>query len=187
VIRRIRFYAHHLIYREPNGALLFHSDTSRKTYLDKVNALRRELSRHVFGYCLMPNHVHFLLDAGDERQDLTHFMRALDSLRLVRRRHPNSSFETRFTASAITSDRHFLTVACYIDLNPVRAKMVPHPQQFRWSSYRTLIGLRSEPWLDTGIPYRALGETRHEQQLRYREFVEEGLLRLRRGETDRTW
>jgi putative transposase len=185
--RRFRFYAQHLIHREPDGALLFHTNTSRKTYLDKVNALRRELSCHVFGYCLMPNHVHILLDAGDRAEDLTQLVRGLDSLHLVRRRHRTSSFDTRFTLSPITSDDHFLTVARYIDLNPVRAKMVPDPQQFRWSSYRTLIGLRSEPRLDTAIPYCALGKTLHERQQRYREFVEKGMLRLRRRKTHRAW
>lgn len=45
-------------------------------------------------------------------------------------------FEGRFRLSVIEADRYLFACQRYIELNPVRARMVPDPGDFSWSSYR---------------------------------------------------
>jgi hypothetical protein len=42
----------------------------------------------------------------------------------------------RFRAEIIESDEYFLAINRYIHLNPVKAGMVEHPMEYRWSSCR---------------------------------------------------
>ena len=53
------------------------------------------------------------------------------------RRHRRSGhvFQGRFRAQLIEDESYFWTVSRYLHLNPVRAKLVDHPQDWPWSSY----------------------------------------------------
>jgi putative transposase len=50
-------------------------------------------------------------------------------------------FQGRFKAILVQKDSHFLEVCRYVVLNPVRAKTISHPRQWRWSSYRATAGM----------------------------------------------
>lgn len=41
-----------------------------------------------------------------------------------------------YKASLIDAEAYLLSCYRYIELNPVRAAMVTHPRDYRWSSYR---------------------------------------------------
>ena len=45
-------------------------------------------------------------------------------------------WEGRYRAAPIDTEEYFIACCRYIELNPVRARMVDHPRQYRWSSYR---------------------------------------------------
>lgn len=48
-------------------------------------------------------------------------------------------FQGRYKAILVDSDSYLLEVCRYVDLNPVRARMVERPDAYLWSSYRALI------------------------------------------------
>ena len=48
-------------------------------------------------------------------------------------------------------DAYFLTLLKYIHLNPVKAQIVDHPTNYRWSSHRAFIGKETIPWLTTSF------------------------------------
>ena len=56
-------------------------------------------------------------------------------------------WEGRFRSCAVDAEQYLLTCQRYIELNPVRANMVPTPADYRWSSYRCNgLGLPSRLW-----------------------------------------
>jgi hypothetical protein len=64
----------------------------------------------------------------------------------------------------------------YVVLNPVRAHMVEHPGEYRWSSYRATAGLEEAPsWLAVDKVWLAFGQDAKTAQAKYREFVDEKL------------
>ncbi len=76
-------------------------------------------------------------------------------------------------------DAYLLEVCRYVDLNPVRARMVPKPQDWAWSSYRAHPGQAPVPaWLDTaglhgyllGRPAKSSGDRRRAAD-RYAQLV----------------
>jgi putative transposase len=63
----------------------------------------------------------------------------------------------RFNSALVTSDRYALVCHRYIELNPVRAGMVPHPRAYRWSSYCANAEGRRDDLLQAHPTYAALG------------------------------
>ena len=62
-------------------------------------------------------------------------------------------FQGRYKAILVDSDSYLLEVCRYVDLNPVRARMVERPDAYLWSSYRALIRVADKPdWLDAQNP-----------------------------------
>jgi putative transposase len=76
----------------------------------------------------MTNYVHLLLDLGDDVKSIGFLMKRLA---LWQTRYANkqenrtgSPWEGRYKMSIVESDSHFLQCCRYIELNPVKAKMV---------------------------------------------------------------
>ena len=107
----------------------------------------------LFGYCLMGNHYHFVVQT--RQSNLSRLMRHINGVytqRYHRRyRKVGHLFRGRFKAIVVDRDGYLLEVSRYVDLNPLRANMVKHPRDWPWSSYRAHTGAKEAPtWLDSG-------------------------------------
>jgi hypothetical protein len=132
----------------------------------------------------MDNHYHFVLHT--RRANLSLLMRHVNGVysQTYNRRHGviGHLFQGRFKAILVDRDAYLLEVCRYVELNPVRARMVAEPGDWPWSSYRAHTGATQAPdWLDTpglhayllGEPADSAPETRRAEQL-YRELVDAG-------------
>ena len=79
-------------------------------------------------------------------------------------------WEGRFRSSIIQQDEYLLKCQRYIELNPVRAGIVKHPGEYRWSSYLVNGQGNSVDLLSPHSLYQALGRTASERQNAYREL-----------------
>lgn len=172
-------YPHHIVQRGHNRKAVFITNDDRLAYLATLNEFRQELSLQVYGYCLMTNHVHLIVNPGNDAARLSLLMKRLAGrhTRRINRleRRTGTSWEGRFKCSPIESDNYLLACARYVDLNPVRARLVERPEDYRWSSYRAKVGLSDCPWLDLDPCFLALASTSKQRQRRYRDFVERGV------------
>jgi REP element-mobilizing transposase RayT len=128
-------------------------------------------------YCLMDNHYHLLIETPHPTLSLG--MRQLNGryTQAYNRRHHRAGhlFQGRFTAILVEKDAHLLELCRYVVLNPVRAKLVPHPRQWAWSSYRETVGEMQAPsWLTMDWILGQFGQRVSPAQERYRTFVAEG-------------
>jgi putative transposase len=71
----------------------------------------------------------------------------------------------------VDSSEYLLACSRYIELNPVRARMVASPEEYRWSSCQYRLGLDSCDWLDDDPCYLALGTNEPERIARYAAFL----------------
>ncbi len=129
-------------------------------------------------YCLMPNHYHLVLETTED--SLSRGMQYLNGTYGARYNaahgHSGHVFQGRFHAEVVKRDEHLLEALRYVVLNPVRARLVPDPSGWRWSSYAATAGLRQPPrWLHAGRVIALFGGTEAESRLRYRQFVADGL------------
>ncbi len=96
----------------------------------------------------------------------------------INRRHRRAGhvFQGRYKGILVERDSYLLELSRYVVLNPVRAKMVKHVRQWKWSSYHAMTGTEpAPPWLQTDWVLGQFGHLRAQQVARYIEFVQEGV------------
>lgn len=128
----------HVVQRGNNRQPCFYSENDYVVYLSKLDEYATQFKVAIHAFVLMTNHVHLLatprFDVG-----VSQMMQALGRyyVRYFNKRHKRSGtlWEGRFKSSLVDSDRYFLVVSRYIELNPVRANMVAHPSHYTWTSY----------------------------------------------------
>ncbi len=167
--------AHHIVQRGHNRQAVFAGEGDFRYYLDTLKRWKIELGVKVYGYCLMTNHVHLIVEPPDEVAMLARLMKRLAGRQT---RHVNrlegrrgTLWESRYKSSPVQTEAYLLACCRYVDLNPVRARMVASPQEYRWSSYRAKAGLEESSWIDEDPCYTSLGETPEQRRERYSAFV----------------
>lgn len=172
-------YPHHVVHRGHNRGAVFLTESDRISYLETLREFRAALDLQVYGYCLMTNHVHLIINPGADCSAIGRLMKRLAGrhTRRINRltNRTGTAWEGRFKCSLIDTNSYLLACSRYVDLNPVRASLVSRPEEYSWSSFRALAGLADPSWLDASPCYLALGESREDRQMRYREFVERGI------------
>ena len=127
---------HHVTQRGNGRQRTFFEDGDYALYLDLLASAAERAHGEVWSYCLMPNHVHIVLvpsdseglwrKSGDLHRRYTGFINA-------RRRTTGHLWQGRFGSVAM-DELHFVAALRYIALNPVRARLVKRPEDWRWSS-----------------------------------------------------
>ena len=158
---------YHIITRGNNKQKIFNEEIDYNVYLNLVNntlQYYKEENYEVLSYCLMPNHVHLLIKT--DTKAISFFMRRLNSMYAIyfnnKYNNVGHLFQDKFYDNLITNDIEMLVVSRYIHLNPVKAKMVEAPEEYKWSSYKEILKngkckfSSSELILDCLMIYRSL-------------------------------
>ena len=147
---------YHLILRG-NGKQIIFED--RSDYIHFLNNLKQYSEEHkiaINAYCLMENHVHLLVCAGD--QNIPMFMKRLAGNYALwfNRKYQRTGhlFESRYTSKAIHGDDYLCTVFRYIINNPQDKNICP-AAEYPWSSYRSYGHPKS--FVDTKILMELIG------------------------------
>jgi len=165
----------HIIQRGNNRSACFFDEKDNALYLRE---LASQFACSVHAYCLMTNHV-YLLITPQTAEGCGLLMKNLGQ-RYVQ--HVNRSYhrsgtlwEGRFRSCLAQSERYVLACYRYIELNPVRAGMVRHPRQYRWSSYRANAEGNGTSWLVPHRQYRELGRNDRARRDAYRALFRQSL------------
>uniref|UniRef100_E6QXI3 Transposase IS200-like domain-containing protein n=1 Tax=mine drainage metagenome TaxID=410659 RepID=E6QXI3_9ZZZZ len=168
---------YHVTTRGDGREAIFLDDEDRKLFLSLFSETIRNFNWVVLAYCLMDNHYHLFIETPDG--NLSKGMRQLNGVytQKFNRRHERVGhvFQGRYKAIIVQKESYLMELARYTVLNPVRARMVPHPEEWAWSSYRATAGLCAVPsWLTTDWILGLFSTQRDEAIKRYGAFVAEG-------------
>jgi len=129
----------HLIQRGNNRQACFIADEDYRFYLDWLAEYAGKVGCRVHAYVLMTNHVHLLVSSARGAAP-GEMMKGLGQryVQYVNRTYRRSGtlWEGRYRSCPTQAEEYFLACQRYIELNPVRARMVEYPAEYRWSSYR---------------------------------------------------
>jgi REP-associated tyrosine transposase len=168
----------HIVQRGVDRQDCFNEETDRLVYLSLLRELCAQTHCAVHAYCLMTNHVHLLLTplTADGPSVL---MRKLGQryVPYFNRRYERTGtlWQGRFKSCLVESARYVLGCHRYIECNPARAGMVPHPGAYRWSSYDANVGLAEDPLLTPHVEYLALGLDHRASRAAYRGLFDDAL------------
>ena len=174
--RRPRLFApgvlYHVIVRGNQRQKTFTAESDYQAYIERLARYRKKYDYVVHAYCLMPNHVHLLVESSE--QPLAKFMQGLQQSYSqyfnLRHRKTGHVFEGRYKAILCQKDEYLLQLIRYIHLNPVRAGMVRSPQRYRYSGDHVYLQGKATEMIDPATVLSMLGGKRA-----YRRFVQDGL------------
>jgi putative transposase len=169
----------HVLQRGNNRSPCFFEVSDYTFYLDCLMQAAHQHDCAVYAYVLMTNHVHLLV-SGAQVGGVSAMMQTLGRryVRGINQRYGRTGtlWEGRFKSSVIESERYLLTCYRYIELNPVRAGMVKHPGDYRWSSYRRHTLVIGDAWLVDHACYLALGRDVESRQTAYQALFQHPLV-----------
>ena len=127
---------HHVCQRGNRGQETFFCDEDYEAYLELMAQWCGECGVEVWAYCLMPNHVHLIAvpaveaalcrGIGEAHRRYTRRVNFREGWR-------GHLWQGRFSSYPM-DEAYLYAAARYVELNPVRAKLVSSPQAYRWSS-----------------------------------------------------
>lgn len=166
---------------------IFRDDTDREALLARLAERAERYQVRLYLYCLMANHAHLVVETP--RGNLSDFMGSLLTSYAnyfnARHRRAGHLMQGRFKSPLVKGDEYLLRLSRYLHLNPVFVKdwetrslreRIKHLQEYRWSSYRSYIGLAQPVEFVDYSPTLAMTQSRRGAERKaYRRYVEAGL------------
>jgi REP element-mobilizing transposase RayT len=135
---------------------IFQKDEIKRITVDALDEARRSAGIMIFAYVIMPDHSHLLTDSAREIKDVLRYVNGISAKRIIdylvasgfesslvklriderEKRHKHSVYEHHPNALRITGEDAFMQKVNYIHLNPVRAGLIAHPDEYFFSSAR---------------------------------------------------
>ncbi len=138
--------AHHVTQRGNYRQNIFDKENNYKQYCEWIDEYALKYKVDILAYCLMRNHVHFIVTPSKEdslaRMFNTLHMRYAHYLNR-QRQVKGHLWQGRFY-SCILDDSHLYRAIRYVEKNPLRAKIVKEAENYKWSSAQDHLGLRKE-------------------------------------------
>lgn len=111
-------------------------------FLEKLEQTRRRFLLRVYGYVVMPEHVHLLVSEPDHEglADAMHSLKLAVSKSLpglgLEREEPAQFWQKRYYDRNVRDHEEFVEKLRYIHRNPVERGLVERPEDWPWSSFR---------------------------------------------------
>ena len=145
---------YHITQRGNRREDIFFEDGDRKKYLEWLQEYSNKHGLKIWAYCLMTNHVHLVV-VPQYKDSLEKVMRPLN-MRYAQ--YINSSrqwnghlWQGRFFSS-ILNERYLWFAVRYVELNPIRARIVDNAEDYPWSSAAAHCGKRKDNILALDFP-----------------------------------
>jgi REP element-mobilizing transposase RayT len=124
----------------------FIDDIDRLTWLGLMKRVIAARGWMVPAFCQMTTHVHAIVDVPDASlpQGMQYLNREYSKRFNGRHDRSGHFVRKRFGSRRILDGRDLLGTYAYVVLNPVREGMCPRPEDWRWSSYATTVGLTND-------------------------------------------
>ena len=163
----------HIIQRGNNRERCFLFEQDYQRYLSDLKQASEKYYCHIHAYVLMTNHVHLLITPLKEHA-ISEMMQALGR-RYVRYfnniyQRSGTLWEGRYRSSLVDSESYLFQCMQYIEMNPIRAGLVEHPGEYRWSSYQTNAHARENILITPHALFMAMASNEDERCFCYREL-----------------
>lgn len=136
---------YHVFSRGNDKQNIYRMEADYNKFLLTLEKLKRKYDHKLYGYCLMPNHFHLLIETREI--PISKIMSSLltSYTMYFNKKYKRSGhlFQDRFRSLICEKENYFLTIARYIHLNPVKAGLVKNPEDYFWSSHNEYIGSES--------------------------------------------
>jgi putative transposase len=160
---------YHITSRGDDRKKIYISDFDFKKFLDYLLKAKERFEFHLYAYVLMSNHYHLLIETLQPNlsQIMQYLNTAYTTYYNVKRKKYGHLFQGRYKSILVDKDSYFKELSRYIHLNPVRARIVERPKEYKWSSYRGYTSKKGDGYIDKNQINNILDTS----EAGYRQFV----------------
>ena len=151
---------HHVWVNATSHWQYYLDDVDRMTWIRLLIRLRDRLDWRVLAFCQMTTHVHALLDVANDSlpPGMEYLNREYSKDFNARHGRHGHLVRKRYGSRRVQGQADLLGAYAYVVLNPVRAGACDRPEDWRWSSYATTIGLTGDfPVVDAALVLSEVG------------------------------
>lgn len=152
--------AYHVTQRGNYRQKVFEKEADYKQYSYWLNEYAQQNNLSILAYCLMNNHVHFIVVPDNEeslaRTFNTVHMRYAQYYNRKKKAHGHL-WQGRFFSYILDTD-HLYRAIRYVERNPVRAKIVKKAWDYPWSSAKMHIGEDQNPRITLSSRFEMMDE-----------------------------
>ena len=164
----------HLMWQCHNKDSFLEDERVKVKYFKLLKKNSEEYGVQIHAYNFMSTHPH-ILGTISEVDAFIRFMQTVNSGlgKFINRKlgRLGQAIRDRYKIVPIHDNRHQMTALIYIDMNPVRAGIVNHPRDYKWSSYRLYGEGVPNPLISPAPAYLALGNSDEDRRKRYGELI----------------
>ena len=132
---------YHVMMRGNNRENIFKDKNQKIFFIELLKGSVEDKLVDIAGYCIMDNHVHIIIKS--ELSNLSKFIKSINTKYAMRfnkqKDRVGHVFQGRYKSEIISDEIYLLQVIRYVHNNPVIARIVKSPDDYRWSSYREYI------------------------------------------------
>lgn len=142
---------YHVYNRAANSKTIFYTESDYNYFIDSFLNYQNRTGIKILAYSIMPNHLHFMLEEPMKRLEpksklairgmsvISEFMALLsDSYTKhfnLRKDHSGRIFQGPFKSKLVDSDTYLHTLIAYINLNPLKHKLVKNINEWPYTSH----------------------------------------------------
>ena len=112
-------------------------------------------------FCLMPNHFHLLIEQVNEVPVSKLISKLCTSYsKYVNKKYKRIGhvFQDQFKSVLVENNPQLMWTSAYIHMNPVKDKIVKHPEKYLWSSYNDYVNNRNLPIINKDLLIKTFGD-----------------------------
>lgn len=174
---------YHIMGRGNRHKDIFSDEEDRQYFLVILENVQKRYPFLIHSYCLMTNHYHILLETKSSEIWRIMQLFVLNYTTYYNHKYNKDGhlFQGRYKSCIVENDEYFLQTSRYIHLNPVKAKMVAYPQDYKWSSYKTILGMEDQRIVERE---KILSYFKKPRELEYQRFVEDVSINFKQQELE---
>lgn len=164
---------YHIMIRGINRQMIFEEEDDYVKFFNTLLKVKEKSGFKIYGYCLMGNHVHLLLQEGEESISLV-IQRMCSSFVYwynMKYNRYGHLFQERYKSEVVESESYLITVLRYIHQNPIKAGIIDLIEGYKWSSYHEYMHDQSS--IDTEFILELFGEQKKEARKKFEEYMRE--------------
>lgn len=137
---------YHVMFRGINRMDILKDDQDNEKFLDILQKMNDNCEYETYAYCLMKNHIHLLIKEVNDSISRSMKRIGVSYSYYFNKKYQRVGhvFQDRYRSESIENERYLLACLRYIHNNPVKAKLVENPYEYRWSSYKEYVYDNSE-------------------------------------------
>lgn len=133
----------HVIVQGIDKEYIYNEERYKKQYLKLLNKYKEDTNVEILAYCIMSNHAHILLYT-EKIEKMSKFMQKVNTQYAKYYNYMNKGrvgyvFRDRYISEEINNERYLVNCINYIHNNPLKANIVKHREDYKYSSYKNYI------------------------------------------------